>query len=249
MAPTLPALALARIFLEQQAWEACGIKLIYKQVSDKFLDYFKAENGKLFFLERRNAIRVAVSRDATRQAKQTSLSAYPYTRKTAGVPTPFKVDALAIIQVARTYRAMTQAMRDRLADRGQEYVPIIYEEMIDVKDPHRMKTALSYRLCDELKVDRRTLRCRYFPSAPLPMSQFIVNWRQLEERIKNSELADCLEDLYGEEEGPDETERVADDPAPDEDTQSWIGQQDHPWGHQPRPYDPSAGDCDSLGPE
>jgi len=247
--PRLAPLQLARIFLEQQAWEACGIKLIYKQVAPVFLRYIQEEDGVLIFLERKNAIRVAISREATRQYKEDAKVNYPYTRREPGRPNPIAVEANRIIQVARTYRARTQQMHDRLRDEGIPYKHILYEEMLDPDDPHRMDKELGYELCARLGASKRVLRCKYYPSAPVPLSEFIINWVNLRDRIMNSELTDCLEGEEGSDVDGTEGEGVEESPPPVEDTEPGVGQPYHTWSYQPRSFTAPTGDLDSVGPE
>lgn len=243
--PAASNLSIVRAFVEQQGWEACGVKVIYKHLTKSIVRWMEKEGVKAFQLIRENPIRVALSRAMFRAYKRGGDVYYPIWRYDGGgAEGKVVVDPLSVIAEARKYAADTRHISDVLCAAEIDTMVVRYADMVggEGQEASGIPSALSYKICDFLGLtSRKTLTTTLRKVGTRHIYQVIANWKQFRERVLNSELAYCLEEEYG--------AGMEGSQGPDEGSEPGVGGPDTEGGDQSRPDETQGGDQCDMGPE
>lgn len=236
---------IVRVFVEQQGWEACGVKLVYKELREPIITWAQDEGVKIIHLVRENAVRVALSRILAAAQRHGQNLNYPTWRMEKGSPSgKYEVEPQQVIELARRYVAETQGITDLLRDSGLDVHRVTYAEMVggEGSETHYMERPAGDALCEFLGVRVRRLSTRMYKAGTRYLHEVVANWKPVRLHIVSSELAYCLEDEIGD----DELEAGE---GPEPGAESGDREPDPAGSGEPRPDETSPGDHDDVGPQ
>lgn len=193
-----PEQVLQHIFKTEFCKVALG-KVIYRQAGTKVWKYLANMDTKIIHLIRRNTLRASCSylfQVSVLQGKTKHPHALHHFNRPATKPRPMKLDPHAVLAKCRE-RERSRKKAWKIIEKHKCTVQVVYyEQMCSDEEISELPDWLSETLCDFLDVPHYKLIAPYMRrvNAQYPLSDLVINWRQVKQLIKETEFAHWLEE-------------------------------------------------------